>query len=337
MNALDQAFIKAFAKDRSPAATAKRRMTELRAQPQPPAEGVESVSLVLHDLYQQGKRLRIDRPTSDNVALDAHMIVPLVEHVESYDTDDVLHATQPPVVFEDRLTPLDPVGPVSQSITELDGPDVAQQRTEFDSDQQVPQPESSVTESSVTESSVNRRTDAIVDKDVPTLDLPAAELHDSAEDQLLAQCLPQVLLATTQLAAPELMTLELGQLEQVATPSLEIATSAIAIALPPVDLEALEASARNLPTKEVTRRNANPVAALESNRVVEEPPAAAQPVIEPQEYVPPAEAPSGYLRSCSTETEYWRLSTGTGTRSCGTRSCGTGSCGTGSCGTRCRI
>ena len=106
MNALDQAFIKAFAKDRTPTATTERRAIAFRTQQQPPADGVESVSLVLHELYQQGKRLRIDRPVSDSIGLAAHVTVPLVEHVESYALEDVQSPTQSPVVFEDRLTPL---------------------------------------------------------------------------------------------------------------------------------------------------------------------------------------------------------------------------------------
>ena len=107
MNALDRAFIKAFAKDRTPSAAADRKGAVSRAQVRPPTDEVESEPLVVPDRYQQGQRLRIDRPEAGIVALDAHMILPFVEQVDSYDPQQVAAATQPAIVVEDRLASLE--------------------------------------------------------------------------------------------------------------------------------------------------------------------------------------------------------------------------------------
>ena len=108
MNALDQAFIKAFAKDQAAVLGTERKALRRRARPTPPAEEVESVFLIMHELYQPGRRLRVDRPGADRSVVEPHMVFPSVECVDSYDPCDVSHATQESVVFEDRLTPLDP-------------------------------------------------------------------------------------------------------------------------------------------------------------------------------------------------------------------------------------
>ncbi len=261
MNALDQAFIKAFAKDRKQAAAAPRKTAELHAQPQPPAEGVESVSLVLHDLYQQGKRLRVDRPSSDNVGLDAHLILPTVEHLESYDPADVAHATQPPIVIEDRLAPLEQIPFVKQPSDELgdigENQNVPPRTGTLDSSPSEPEVES--------ESNVVLSKDAHADMEVPALDLPASDPSrdiaagsktetqlESAEEQLLRQCQPHVLLAATQLDAPErmtheLMTCTLGQLDAALTSPLDAAVSEFEASPPAVDLDALAARCRDLP------------------------------------------------------------------------------------------
>ena len=106
MNALDKAFIKAFAKDRS--VTADERVSAATgAKTQPPVSGVDSMELVLHELYAQGSRFRVDRPTCpESVFLAAHMIVPVVEHVESYEPADISTSTLPQVVVEDRMPSL---------------------------------------------------------------------------------------------------------------------------------------------------------------------------------------------------------------------------------------
>ena len=82
MNALDQAFIKAFAQDR-PVTADEHASAATCMKAQPPVSGVDSTTLVLHDLYPQGLRFRIDRPTdSEPVRLAAHMTWPTGEPVE---------------------------------------------------------------------------------------------------------------------------------------------------------------------------------------------------------------------------------------------------------------
>ena len=107
MNALDQAFIKAFAAKDRPVTADERVSASAGAKPQPPVSGVDSMELVLHELYAQGSRFRVDRPTCpESVFLAAHMIVPVVEHVESYEPADIPRSTLPQVVVEDRMPPL---------------------------------------------------------------------------------------------------------------------------------------------------------------------------------------------------------------------------------------
>lgn len=106
MNALDQAFIKAFAKDPT-VASSEQGAASTRSKTQPPEAGVESMALVLHDPQPQGRRLRIDRPTSiDASSLSAHLIMPTVEQVQSYQPADLATSMLAQVVVEDRLQAL---------------------------------------------------------------------------------------------------------------------------------------------------------------------------------------------------------------------------------------
>ena len=109
MNALDQAFIRAFAKGRDSAAT--KAVAKL-PQPveQPPLKGVESGALVLSDLASTGAILRVDRPMNSTAGLSAavpHMTVPVVEQVESYQVEDVQTGGPSQVIFQDHLVSLD--------------------------------------------------------------------------------------------------------------------------------------------------------------------------------------------------------------------------------------
>jgi Mrp family chromosome partitioning ATPase len=114
MNALDQALIKAFAKNRS-AVCGEQESAAIGSRVQPPETGVESTALVLHDLNPQGLRFRIDRPTSTEASyLAAHMIMPIVEQVQSYHPDDIATSTLSQVIIEDRLQSLE------QSLREIE-------------------------------------------------------------------------------------------------------------------------------------------------------------------------------------------------------------------------
>ena len=84
MSTVDQAFIRAFAKNRS-AACSVQESAPAGAKVQSPDMGIESTALVFEDLDAQGRRYRIDRPTSADAGyLTAHMIMPstlfLIEH-----------------------------------------------------------------------------------------------------------------------------------------------------------------------------------------------------------------------------------------------------------------
>ncbi|MHB8969065.1 MAG: tyrosine-protein kinase family protein [Pirellulaceae bacterium] len=82
MNALDQAFIKAFTQDR-PVTADERASAATCMKAQPPVSGVDSTALVLHDLNPQGLRFRVDRPTeSAPVRLATHMHLPIAEPME---------------------------------------------------------------------------------------------------------------------------------------------------------------------------------------------------------------------------------------------------------------
>lgn len=119
MNALDQAFIRAFAKDHTEeAASAERSVAQLPARTaeagaervDPPASHVDPSRqvLVLHELYQTGRRRRIDSPheTAGGVPR-CHLSYSTVEHMESYDPRDVARLPSAHVVVEDRTLDLD--------------------------------------------------------------------------------------------------------------------------------------------------------------------------------------------------------------------------------------
>ncbi len=169
MNALDQALIKAFAKNRS-AACSEPESATIGSKVQPPETGVESMALVLHDLYPQGLRFRIDRPTSTEASyLAAHMIMPIVEQVQSYQPDDIATSTLSQVVIEDRLQALE------EALQEIE--------------------ESAASDTSAT-SNTGR----------PDRDAPDEERADPAA----AAVKPLVLMAVPDLCRPELQTKEPG-------------------------------------------------------------------------------------------------------------------------------
>ncbi len=106
MNTVDQAFIKAFAKH-APAAYGEPESTTAGHQSQPPDTGVASAALVLPSADSQGLRYRIDRPTSRVAGqLTAHIIMPAVEQVQSYQPQDLSTSPSVQVVVEDRLQAL---------------------------------------------------------------------------------------------------------------------------------------------------------------------------------------------------------------------------------------
>ncbi|MHB9064656.1 MAG: tyrosine-protein kinase family protein [Pirellulaceae bacterium] len=101
MNALDQAFIKAFAKNH-PVRTTEGAPPTTGAKVQPPVCGVDSMSLVIRDLGTQGNHFRVDRPTcAETVLLAPHLIMPAVAHVESYEPAEIFSPTPPQVMVDD--------------------------------------------------------------------------------------------------------------------------------------------------------------------------------------------------------------------------------------------
>ncbi len=267
MNALDQAFIKAFAKDRDPTAT-RQAPQRCRAVAQPPDEGVQSVALVLHDVSQQGKRLRIDRPTADAggmAGLAAHMVLPSVEHVESYRMEDVQADSPPPVVFEDHLVSLDPIDNL-QTETQTETRQRRRQRRRQRQWRAIAMPcqqgASRLSRKMWRQSPTSRSAGMREDTEVPTLARTLADggdggrelrassglaAADEIEARLLAECQPRVLMAAPELQAPELMTLELMTLaadrSDAGSAAVSAALTAVEVDLPHVDLELLEAAA----------------------------------------------------------------------------------------------
>ena len=188
MNALDQALIKAFAKNRS-AACSEPESATIGSKVQPPETGVESMALVLHDLYPQGLRFRIDRPTSTEASYQAaHMIMPIVEQVQSYQPDDIATSTLSQVVIEDRLQALE------KALQEIE--------------------ESAASDTSAT-SNTGR----------PDRDAPDEEQADPAA----AAVKPLVLVAVPDLCRPELQTKELGCLIGRHDPLVRGSTTAVEI------------------------------------------------------------------------------------------------------------
>jgi Mrp family chromosome partitioning ATPase len=210
MNAMDKAFIKAFAKNRAPSATTAVRKTETRVQPQPPREGVESVSLVLHDLYQQGKRLRVDRPETGQPALASHMILPIVEQVQSYSPEEVPHATQPAMLVEDRLAPLDEILHADRKLASDVGEDKAA---------------------------------PITGPDEPVRNEPeAGSLSAEAviEQQLLQQCQPTSYVAAAQYPDSVPQTEQLCELSLPVDTDSDVLFTGLEVAAVPVDCECAE-------------------------------------------------------------------------------------------------
>ncbi len=110
MNALDQAFIKAFAKDPSVGAgqqSAASTPAHSHTQDPPQNPRVASESWALHGVQVPGRRLRVDRPQSmDAGVLSGHLIMPVVEQVQSYAPEDLARSGPAQVVVEDRLQAL---------------------------------------------------------------------------------------------------------------------------------------------------------------------------------------------------------------------------------------
>ncbi len=250
MNALDQAFIKAFAKDRAPATT--RQLPKLpRTVVQPPDEDVHSVALVLHNLDQQGQRLRVDQPTADALSmarLAAHMVFPSVQHVESYQTEDVQGAGATHVIFEDRLVSLE-VADDPRTRTFTSEFEAAEELTE-QAIEALPDPEANVSACrdahEDTEVQALAHTAEDEDDGVASVVPPDMSLADEIEVRLQAECQPRVLLAVPALQAPELMTLELmtSTADRLATgcAAVSAAWTAIEIDVPHVDLDWLAAA-----------------------------------------------------------------------------------------------
>ena len=167
MNALDQAFIKAFAKDRT--ATQRRRTSTNpapavpKATVQPPDAGVESMELALHDLYQQGQRLRIDRPVSSEGTMSSpHMLLPSVEQVDTYDAEAIGRAPASHFIVEDRLEPLDALL-VNDHQAAVGGDGDASAANTLPTDAET------ADDSQETKLNVVTHTEVVADRDVPTL------------------------------------------------------------------------------------------------------------------------------------------------------------------------
>ncbi|MCU0960179.1 MAG: P-loop NTPase [Pirellulaceae bacterium] len=113
MNALDRAFIKAFAKDR-PTASSVRAEAATTARQQPPAAGVQSQMLSTGNLPGRPRQLRVDRPVAaEPVFLVPHLVMPLVQHRESYDVASIGTTSVEPVWVEDRLIDMDRAAPAA--------------------------------------------------------------------------------------------------------------------------------------------------------------------------------------------------------------------------------
>ncbi|NLX56891.1 MAG: hypothetical protein GXY58_17435 [Planctomycetaceae bacterium] len=106
MNTADQAYTKAYAKH-APVACGESKSTTAGRQSQPPDRGVASAALVLPSAESRGLRYRIDRPTSRVAGQStAHIIMPAVEQVQSYQPQDLGTSPSVQVVVEDRLQAL---------------------------------------------------------------------------------------------------------------------------------------------------------------------------------------------------------------------------------------
>ncbi len=262
MNALDKAFIKAFAKNRVPSTVEPQRAKPHIDLPSTQPE-VETAQVVLHDTRDDGKRLRVDRPEADAVVLDAHMILPLVEQVQSYDPEHVEDQTLPSVLFEDRLSDLQQDAS-SQRPDDASAPDRSAPPTsekgerssdEPVSDKRMPAERTSDENdlANHSESNVTERTDANADREVQALDSP------SIEQQIWEFCQPQSLTVTQQAAVLDLWSVQHSHLSTSAElPSLDFDMK-VEVHGPQIDWDALEQVVGNDPSVPATAQQ--PVAA----------------------------------------------------------------------------
>lgn len=249
MNALDQAFIKAFAKDRTLTAGRKEKgAPEVKERFQPPAEGVQSEPLVLRDAARQSRRLRVDRPEVSGPVLDSHLAFPAVESVDVQDVESVNNGSSATVFralgrgpeVESSSRPMEPIPPETRP-------------TEPRTCETVPFTGAEGPERDA-ETDVDSRKEAMVDRDVPTLGIPAdqsaAELEQASERlrgraELPAgaervESWPGVSWVGMELESPDLVTLEFGGLDPAERPELGAEFSGLVIPATGPDLESLE-------------------------------------------------------------------------------------------------
>lgn len=243
MNALDQAFIKAFAKDRTPGMGAKRKSPGFRTNSSA-AEDVESGSAALDQLSQGDKRLRLDRPAASDHSLAPHAKLPPVEHHESFDLADVPHAPQLSVVVEDRLGSLDDIHAAANQDqqAELKARESAVDKTPGIGLASAPNTAAGKTEHAAPSSSERRPAEhrkhggAMTDAKAET----PRRAEDRPEHQLPHWSWPHVQLATAELDAPNLVTSDFGYLERAMTSPAETLVFVADICVPEADLAAIE-------------------------------------------------------------------------------------------------
>ncbi len=102
MNTLNKAFIKAFARDRTKAARPKTDVPAAKAATGDVSD--PSGSLVMHDLYEEGDRIRFDgAPAAETpVVPESHLAFGIVQHVETFDPENLEAMAAEAVVVEDR-------------------------------------------------------------------------------------------------------------------------------------------------------------------------------------------------------------------------------------------
>ncbi|MGM0490715.1 MAG: hypothetical protein ACQESR_28645 [Planctomycetota bacterium] len=238
MNALDQAFIKAFAKDRTVTAESKGEGSSRTSERfQPPAENTESTPLVLREADQRDQRWRLDRPLANDVTLDSHLKFPVVDSLEADDTSDKGDMAARSVTIEDHCRCVDPTPDLIQPVEFMDvGPPAGVVEDKPASDMGT---------------DVEPRGEANAERDVPTLGIPAdrsvAELEGAAEpehgeatespDEERVQPLPEVFWVAMELEMPELMTHEFSGLDRASAWRLHAGTSSAEISESGVDLE----------------------------------------------------------------------------------------------------
>lgn len=200
MNALNQAFIKAFAKDRAPVPL-EQPVSGVSSHEQLPVAGVESEALVLRDWWREGRRLRVDLPAADAHTFSPHLQPPQVQQVASYDVQDITQPTVPAVVFEDHLAPLDTASLADRAA----------------------RPSCSA---------VRRRESAAGGEEMESRHGETLAERAAAPDPTYEQCQPWQVVAAPCLPAPEFLTRELGVLIVDADVPPAHATSLWQVALP---------------------------------------------------------------------------------------------------------